>query len=1237
MKKNDWMVPRIGNKLKKLWLMARFTICLLLIGMLSANANVFSQNEKVNLSMKNTTLKNVIWEIEKQTGFVFMYSTNDVNKASKLNISVENKAVSEVLENCLKGTNLTFIIQDKVIVIKPAPKAAPIEQKKVTIKGTVKDVDGNTLPGVSVIVKGTQRGVATNIDGKFEIMVDDKPGVVLQFSFVGMITKEVKIGKNKDLVVLLKSDSEQLEEVVITGFQRISKERASGSFDKVDSKELEKPVSSIAERLIGTVTGLQEVVDEYGNTKIEIRGQSNMKVDFGRQTGPLIVVDGFPIEGDFNSVNPNDIESVTVLKDAAAASIWGAKSGHGVIVITTKRGVKKGDAKVEFNSFWKFKSKPNLDKELNRLSSAEQIKLEEYVYGTTTPWGTPAYLGWYTVDDSHMDISSSNMSAAQIALNEYRLNNITEAEKNARLNALRQLNNTEQLKKYLLQHNITQQYNLAISGGNEKMRNRLSIMFEDRNSDRKGDDYKKYMVNYKLNYKVAKFMDFNLSGTFNYDNDDYSGSGSKLFNTESPYEYAKNMAPYQMLVNPDGSLVRWRNGPATNWGAYGGPTDIYGPNFDRYVGPDADKFPYADWTYNPIEELAMREYSRKMLNARINAGITLKLMKGLTFDSKFQYDYFDTKLREYHKEGSFEVRMRVNATSSWDRNAHTVTANLPKGDFLDRAYSETRAYNIRNQLNFNRTYGKHSINALAGTEYSINKWTIMIQPRSYGYDDARMSTAEFPNGPGNTSGNYLYEAFKFDWYGNPAKVYSQYPSGTGKNFISRFNGFRTTTEPGYTCDVYFSLYANAAYTYDDKYTFTASARTDASNLTGDDPSAKYSPFWSFGGSWQLGKEQFMDKFDWLDRLIVRASYGFNGIVNKNSSAKTVINLSSSKNPLTGDYQASITRGYGNPELVWEKVGQFNFAIDYSILQGKLYGKLEYYNKKSKDLIGDVDVPLVVGTSRARLNALEMQNTGYEIELGSVLPIMGEDIVWSGNLSLAYNKNKMTKLLSEPGWYSSLIYGSPLEGYDANSLWTYKFAGMDGETPMIYDTEGNIIAGPLGWSGLPGGALDYSFYQGTRVAPYIASLRSNLKIFDFDLSVMFTGKFGHKFLRTVYDYYLPTRNKSVSALYREAIEIDPSKGIPMPTEGYVANLTDYSGVQRALDYRVADASHIRFQEINLTYNMPNKYISKYGIKNVRLYGQVNNVARILFNSYDEDPEYRFGNRRATFTFGMKCNF
>ncbi|MEI3421279.1 MAG: carboxypeptidase-like regulatory domain-containing protein [Butyricimonas faecihominis] len=322
MKKNqEFDVGRSSSMIKKICVMMKLVVCLLTLGfstvMGSTNAQV-----KLSLSLTNATLPEIFEEISRQTGYHFAYSDNLLEKQKRITISFNQTDLDVVLQTCLKETGLGYRVEDKIVMIS-SKFALPQEQDtKRKIRGMVRDKEGLPLPGVTVLIKGTTQGVATTT-GTFGLMLPQKGKTTLVFSFVGMQTQEVVVDeKDKLIEITLEAASEDLQEVVVTGYLSLPKERATGSINVISKKQLDKPTTNFASRLIGTTAGLASTLYSKGNPTFEIRGETSLYAN----AQPLLVVDGFPVEGGFNSTNPNDVESVTIRKDAAAASILGSQS-----------------------------------------------------------------------------------------------------------------------------------------------------------------------------------------------------------------------------------------------------------------------------------------------------------------------------------------------------------------------------------------------------------------------------------------------------------------------------------------------------------------------------------------------------------------------------------------------------------------------------------------------------------------------------------------------------------------------------------------------------------------------------------------------------------------------------------------------------------------------------------------------------------------------------------------------
>ena len=1181
---------------RKTWKIMKLCGIFCFVLSLNLSANVYSQQNKVSLDLKEVTLEEFIEAVKQQTGVNFLYNASLFEGAGTVSVNVKKEPLSKVLEETLGQKGYAIDYRDEVVVIlKQEPQPFVPQVNKRTVSGTVRDADGEPVPGVSVLVKGTQVGVATDVNGRFELRVDDNPEVVLQFSFVGMKSQEVKIGTHTTLNVVLESDTKALDEVLVTGYQTISKERATGSFDMVSRAQLDKPASSLASRLVGVTAGVQGTADENGDISFEIRGQTSLNTD----ARPLVVVDGFPIEGEFSSINPNDVESVTILKDAAAASIWGARSANGVIVVTTKKGAATKGAKIEVSAFAKVQRKIDLDYYNPLASSAETVEYERKGFETNF-FGGP----WSPLDDSYLN-AQNGYSQAVVALNENRLGYLSDEDLEATLERLSNQNNKGQIKKYLLQIPLTHQYNVNISGATERMTNMLSLMYERERDGFKENHEDHLMVNFRNTTKLFKWLDFNFSGMVQYNDVDNSGINATGDYYSLTYGSIQGLQPYDMLVD--------ENGNRTNLAG-----TFYQPILERYV--PTGSFPYSDWSYNPITEIENRELGYTQMNYRIQGGFTVRFLEGLTYDTKFQYERYNTHYTDIYNENTFAVRQHINTTSTWDKETNEITANLPKGGIKDESDETIQSYNFRNQINFDRTFkGRHALNVIIGTEISQRIEETTDYARTYGYNDETLSVGVFPNGENGTIGWMGYSNGRFDY----------------------------TNSYTYTTDRYFSLYANAAYTLDEKYTLSGSVRTDASNLITDDPKYRYAPFWSVGASWQISKEAFMQDIDWIDRLTVRATYGYNGNVDKSTSFRPLISVNSTQNTYTHDFTASI-QSFGNPDLRWERTGTWDFGIDYSFLGGKLAGKIDVYSKLGKDLMASISIPSVNGTSSQSLNAAKMSNRGIELEVGTTLPVYEDKITWTGNLNFSYNKNKIQELYKATYQAPELYYGGSsayVEGYDANTLWVFEYAGIENRgtednpdwQPVVKGENGETFDF-TGWT--TGNGLNYMKNAGTKVAPYAFGFSNSFKIYDFNLSFIVTGKFGHKFMRTGFNYPSMSGGSALpNKYYSEVVNSDPMDMVPIPFDKSEPRYYFWDRFYPYLDYLVESAAHIRLQEVNLTYNMPKHWLQRIGINQLSIYAQGNNLCSWFKNKYKEDPEHPLGSipLQATYTFGLRFDF
>ena len=476
----------------------RASIFLLCFSVFSfSTENILSQNTKITINeSKSVTVDEVFDIIMSQTDYTFIYQVDMFKDYPKINLEKGDIRVNKLLQKSLTTGDFNFdVTENNHTIIIREKSIASSTQQEIIITGNVVDENNIPIAGATVYVTDREpltsnpnpnfiiKGTAADLDGKFTIGAQE--GYYLVVYSLGYETFREKISPDKTIYnITLKERINQLDEIVVvsSGYREISKEGATGSYVGIQKKQLEKPASSISERIVGMVAGLQSTVNSDGTVDFQIRGLTSLNAN----QSPLIVLDGFPIEGEFSNINPNDVESVTVLKDAAAASIWGARAANGVIVVNTKKG-KKGRTNVSISSFVKTSSKLDLDYTLARGSSADVIAYEQQGFDSNF-FGRPFLL------PNISPRAIGPFSQAIVAMNEARLGRITETERDATLASLASLDNKNQIRDYLLESPLTTQHNISISGGNDKMTNSLSLLYEDQKTFFQGDKINKYLV-----------------------------------------------------------------------------------------------------------------------------------------------------------------------------------------------------------------------------------------------------------------------------------------------------------------------------------------------------------------------------------------------------------------------------------------------------------------------------------------------------------------------------------------------------------------------------------------------------------------------------------------------------------------------------------------------------------------------------------------------------------------------
>ncbi|SDF80450.1 TonB-linked outer membrane protein, SusC/RagA family [Mucilaginibacter pineti] len=777
------------------------------------------------------------------------------------------------------------------------------------------------LAGASIKINDSQRVISTDSFGQFHFNSNSKD-IIITASYVGYINSETKVvaAMSDSVVIALNRISNELKEVVVsTGYQNIPKERATGSFEKVNADLLNRRVSTdVISKLEDLVPGLvfnRSTSNASYQTQISIRGQSTIlgKAD------PLIVIDNFPYEGNINNINPNDVESITVLKDAAAASIWGAKAGNGVIVITTKKGRFNQAPKVSFNSNVTVGGRPNLFYQ-SRMSTADYIDEEQALFTK----------GYY--NSAEKSANKTPLTPVVELLIARRDGKISASDAQSQIDALKNQDVRNDFEKYLYQKSVQQQYNVNVSGGSANQTYYVSAGYDKNAANLVNNGYNRLTVDANNTYSfLHNHLDV-FTGISYIQSDNIMnnpGTTGILLSSTS----GTSLYPYAKLAD-----------------ASGNPLSITHDYRAAFV-TTAQQKGLLNWQYSPIDEINLADNHAKQTDYRLNFNVVYKIFPGLSARALYYYGRTEGITRNYQSQDTYYTRNLINRLTQVNTDG-SLSYPVPLGGILDQNTSSAISQNFRGQLNYSKNWSnKSDLTAIAGYEIR-NTHTITDQHREYGYDDEHATS---------TKVNYLTY---FNNYYNPALT-QQIPYLDSQGDLT---------------DNYISYYTNAAYNYDNRYTVSGSARIDESNLFGVKTNQKGVPLWSTGISWNVSNEAFYH-ISWLPLLKLRATYGYSGNVNKSVTAYTTAVYSNGSDNLSGLPYATITNP-PNPYLQWERVKMVNLGIDFEALNHRISGSLEYYHKNGIDLIGIAPYAPSTGIVQFKGNLANNAGHGVDISIHS---------------------------------------------------------------------------------------------------------------------------------------------------------------------------------------------------------------------------------------------------------------
>lgn len=1172
----------------------KLTLLLVLGIVFTLSANVRAQDQMVTLKVSGSTFPKVIAELKRQTNLDFFYSMNEIDITRPISLDVKNERVDDVL-HLLLGDAFSWEYQNNMVVIKPvyAKDDDNKKEKNIVLKGVVHDKKKQPIPGVTVLVKGTSVGVTTDVNGEFTLSLADTTKVSLMFSFIGMKTQIrpcSEYNPNKKWIITMEDEVQEMDEVVVTGYQSVKKSNMAGSVSTVKAEDLVlNGTQSLEQALQGKLPGVV-VQNQDGlvgtRQKVRVRGTSTL---LGSQE-PVWVVDGIIQEDPLpfkateltlfgkdpdnidmirNFVgsaiawlNPSDIQDVTVLKDASATAIYGVKAANGVIVITTKKG-QKGRMSISYSGNFSIGSKVTYDK-LNLMNSKERVDVSREIFERGL-------------------VGSRDLAPVgyQGLLQQYLQEKISYEEFNAGVKKL-EVVNTDWFD-LLYENPFSYSNNVSVSGGSDKTTYYASFGMTKNNGTAKGNDTETYQGS--VNVASLFWGKLQFSGKV-------SGSISKTngFNKVSPYEYASTTSRVIPAFEENGELYYYtkENG----------------------------------YRYNVLNELEQsgNENTTSSLNA--NIGINWEIRKGLKFESTFGYNYSSSHGETWASERTnYIAEIRKYEFGAYGPNdLKYKQSSLPHGGELSVSESRNSNYTWRNQFSYVKNWGTHLLTAMIGQEVRSTQYNGMTETL-YGYLPDRGKTVMAP----------------------PLTVLSG--SGTGSLENSLYD--RQTTSIQDKVSNTLSFYGALTYTYDERYVLNASIRSDASNRFGQDKSARYQPVWSVGLRWNMGREHFMAGQDLLNEFSIRASYGYQGNANESVGPDLIAYIPSDGgiSSATGEYYMKI-KNLPNPELKWEKTKTINLGADFVFWKNKISGSFEYYYKKTEDAIINREVPLETGILSMPMNGGSLTNYGWELSF-SFAPVRTDNFLWSLGLNTSKNYNEVTSTLeSNENWQQATSGNLNKKGFPVSGFWAFRFAGLSPEdgTPL-YDLSGSEKPEALT------DATQYMKYMGKLDPDFTAGLSTSFKYKDLTLSASFNLQIGgKKFLAPMFDADMQNNTPfEYNNLPKDMVDRWRKPGdelytnIPsLPVYGLdrvtlTSQTKEYNYVMyNYTDERVVNASFLRCNNITLSYNLSKGWIKKIA-QNMAFTFAVSNPFMIVSKDYKgKDPEVATGSQPLSQNYTLSLN-
>ena len=1009
-----------------------------------------------------------------------------------------------------------------------------------TVTGVViSEEDGQPVIGASVRVENTQLGAITDVDGKFQIANVPSSAKTLVISYIGMESQTVTIKPN--LKVVLRTNSEMLDEVMVVAFGTAKKSAFTGSATVVDSEKLEQSqVTSVTNALAGAVPGVTLTSNNGapGSTSsIKIRGFSSINAG----NDPLIIIDGAPYSGDLSNLNPSDVESMTVLKDAASNALYGARGANGVVIITTKKANQKGDAVVTFDAKW----------------GANTRALQHY--DVITDPGQYYEMHYGAMKNYYMNVMGMSDQAAWKEANKnlfgsngglgYNVYTVPQGQyligQNGKLNPNATLGNVVSYRgeEYLLMPDdwenigtrtgLRQEYNFSVSAANDKSSFYVSLGYLGNEGITEGSDLKRLTARLKADYQAKPWM--KIGGNMSYarfDSNSLGNNGSSS-STANIWAFTTQLAPiYPAYIrNADGSIKVDGNGFQM---------------MDYGSGVNAGMIRPWISDANPIMDNKLNTQNAEGNAMTGNGFIDITPLPGL--------------------------KVTLNGTFNLDETRFTYVYNPYYGQFdstggtVSKSHQRTYDYNLQQLISYTNSFGRNNFDILVGHEYYDYRLYYLGASKSnmFSQDNKELSGAVID--------------------GQAASSYKERRNNEG--FFGRLQ-----------------------YNYDERIFGSASIRRDASSRFA--PDHRWGTFWSVGAAWLMNKESWFD-LGWVQELKLKASLGSQGNDNIGDYRYTdVFNIINSGGNIGTSFNSK-----GTEDITWETNTNFNVGAEFQ-LWNRLTGSVEYYMRKTSDMLFAFSVAPSLGYSSYYDNVGNMVNSGVEIDLGINI-FNTRNFTWDVNLNISTLKNRITML--DPDKKNTTEYtaeGKGYQGYTSGSFfigedlsmftWRLKeYAGVseNGESMWyknILDENENIIGRE---TTTDYSAADYYVTEETSIPKVYGGFGTTLKVYGVDFGINFTYQLGGKQYDGTYAQFMSSPTGTTGYNFHKDLL---NSWTPENTGSDIPRFQLHDQYSAASSTRfLTNASYLNIQNINVGYTLPTSWTKRLAINSLRLYMSAENV-------------------------------